>query len=166
LGLSAYRTRIRGLIVFQGLLSRAENLGSASVDGIELNYGLTHGRFALSGNATWQDPRNEDDGSALLRRAKRKLNLSADYRFDNGFSLGLDAQAFSARPEMDFNAFPATPIDLPGYARFDLRAAWQLATDWSLEARVENIGDRDYTLVQGYNTPGRSGLLTIRWAGN
>lgn len=52
---------------------------------------------------------------------------------------------------------------LPGYSRFDLRMAWTLPQGWHLEARIENIGDRDYTLVDGYNTPGRSGLLRVRW---
>jgi vitamin B12 transporter len=166
IGLSAYRTRINGLIAFQGPFSDAVNIGSASIDGVEMEYGYTRGGFALNGNATWQDPTNDDTGKSLLRRARRKLNLSADYRFDSGFSLGLDAQAFSARPDMDFNTFPAADINLSSYVRFDLRAAWQFASRWSLDARVENLGDTDYTLVQGYNTPGRSGMLTLRWAGN
>jgi vitamin B12 transporter len=166
LGLSAFRTRISGLIQSAGVLSQSINIDRAAIDGVELDYGYHHGGFALTGNATWQDPRDQITGKALLRRAKRKLNVSADYRFDSGFSLGLDAQAFSARPDMDFNAFPAADIRLPGYARFDLRAVWPLASEWSLEARLENIGDRDYALVQGYNTPGRSGLLTVRWTGH
>lgn len=164
LGLSAYRTRIRGLIAFEGDLFQAINIERAAIDGVEVDYGYSNGGFALTGNATWQNPRNVATGDPLLRRAKRKLNVSADYRFDNGFSLGLDGQAFSSRPDLDFNAYPAALIALPGYARFDLRAVWPLATDWSLEARIENIGDRDYTQVLGYNTPGRSGLLTLRWA--
>jgi vitamin B12 transporter len=166
LGLSAYRTRISGLIAAAGPLSQPSNINRAAIDGVELDYGYRHGGFALNGNATWQDPRDQGNGKALLRRGKRKLNVSADYRFASGFSLGLDAQAFSARPDMDFNVYPAADIKLPGYARFDLRAVWPLAADWTLEARLENIGDRDYALVQGYNTPGRSGLLTLRWSAN
>jgi len=166
LGLSAYRTRISGLITSAGALSQSINIDHAAIDGVELDYGYLHGDFSVNGNATWQNPRNQDNGEALLRRAKRKLNLSMDYRFCDRFSMGLDAQAFSARPDVDFNSFPAADINLPGYARFDVRAVWALASDWSLEARLENIGDRDYTLVQGYNTPGRSGLLAVRWTGH
>ena len=29
--------------------------------------------------------------------------------------------------------------------------------------RVENLGNRDYRLVQSYNTPGRSVLFSLRW---
>jgi vitamin B12 transporter len=166
LGLSAYRTRIAGLIAAAGPLSQPSNIGRATIDGVELDYGFRNGGWSVTGNATWQDPRNEDTGKPLLRRAKRKANLSVDYRFAGGFAVGLDAQAFSARPEMDFNLFPAAEISLPGYARFDLRAAWPLNPEWAVEARLENIGDRRYSLVQGYNTPGRSGLLTLRWTGH
>jgi len=166
LGLSAYRNQIRGLIVFAGPTLTASNVEHAAIDGVELTYGYQHGDFSLSGNATWQDARNQDSHQPLLRRAKRKLNISADYRLCDKLSLGLDAQAFSARPDVDFNVFPAKYIRLGGYARFDARAVWSLTADWSLEARLENIGDRDYTLIQGYNTPGRSGLLTVRWTGH
>jgi len=166
LGLSAYRNRIRGLIVFAGPTLTASNVEHAAIDGVELTYGYQHGDFSLSGNATWQDARNQDSHQPLLRRAKRKLNISADYRLCDKLSLGLDAQALSARPDVDFNVFPAKYIRLGGYARFDARAVWSLTADWSLEARLENIGDRDYTLIQGYNTPGRSGLLTVRWTGH
>jgi vitamin B12 transporter len=32
-----------------------------------------------------------------------------------------------------------------------------------LNARLENLFDRDYALVHGYNTPGRSAFIGIRW---
>ena len=41
------------------------------------------------------------------------------------------------------------------------RRRWRAAG--RIEARLENLGDRDYELVSGYNTPGRSGVLSLRW---
>jgi vitamin B12 transporter len=52
------------------------------------------------------------------------------------------------------------------FALAHLRLALPLARGWRLEARVENLTDRDYELVRGYNTPGRSGLLSVVWNGN
>jgi vitamin B12 transporter len=156
LGLSAYRTRISDLIAFDGPLFEAININRAAIDGVELEYHLAHGGFSLDGNATWQDARDESTDLPLLRRAKRKLSLSAGYRFANQAMVAVDAAAFSERP--DFGSGP-----LPGYARFDLRASTPLAQGWSLEGRLENLGDRDYSLVHGYNTPGRSGMLSLRW---
>jgi vitamin B12 transporter len=153
--LSAYRSRVRDLIVFGGVDFRAENIDRASIDGAELDW---HGEFAaltLSANATWQDARDAETGEALLRRAPRKANIAADWRFDNAATLGLDASFVSRRP--DFGG------DLGGYARVDLRAAAPLSGGWRLEARLENLGDRDYALVNGYETAGRSGSVAIRW---
>lgn len=155
LGLSVFRNRIRDLIELDAGFVEYININRARIHGAELHYGWQRGGFSLDGNATWQDARDLGADADLLRRPKRKLNLGADYRFDNGFSLGLDASAVGPRP--DFGTV------LPGYSRFDLRAAWVLSHGWHLEARVENLGDRDYALVDGYDTPGRSGLLRLRW---
>ena len=156
LGLSAYRTRISDLIAFEGPLFQAININRAAIDGVELDYHLARGRFSIDGNATWQDARDAGTGQRLLRRPDRKLYLSASYRFDNLATLAVDASGFSRRP--DFGG-----AQLPGYARVDIRASAPLAEGWTLEGRIENLGNRDYNLVNGYNTPGRSGALSLRW---
>jgi vitamin B12 transporter len=69
----------------------------------------------------------------------------------------------AARPDTDFDTFPSAPIALGGYGLVHLRAAWPLRAGWQLEARIENLGDRDYELAHGYNTPGRSGIVTLQW---
>lgn len=156
LGLSAYRTRINDLIAFDGFLFEATNIRSAAIDGVELDYALTRGALAIRANATWQDARDSDTGERLLRRANRKLHASTDYTFANGASTGLDLSAYSPRPDFGGSV-------LPGYSRIDLRASAPLAQGWTVEARIENLGDTDYELVQGYNTPGRSGVISLRW---
>lgn len=156
LSLSAYRTRINDLIAFDGLLFAAINIRSAAIDGVELEYTLTQGALAIRGNATWQDARDNDTGARLLRRANRKLHASVNYSFGNGASVGLDLSAYSPRPDFGGSV-------LPGYSRIDLRASAPLAQGWTVDARIENIGDIDYELVQGYNTPGRSGVVSLRW---
>jgi vitamin B12 transporter len=156
LGVSAYRTRIRDLIAFDGPLFQAININRAAIDGVELDYHLARGALSFEGNASWLDARDAGTGSRLLRRAARKLQLSGSYRFANQALLALDASAFSSRP--DFG-----DVVLPGYARLDVRASAPLAQGWVIEARMENLLDRDYELVHGYNTPGRNGLLSLRW---
>ena len=159
LGLSLYRTRIRELISFTGLNSSAENIDRASIRGAELEYHWGVGGFSLDANATWQDARNAVTDRPLLRRPDRKLVLSGNYLFGNGMTVGLDGSATSTRPDVG-------SVDLPGYGRVDLRFALPLGAGWTLETRIENLADRDYQLLNGYNTPGRSGVLTVRWNAN
>ncbi len=165
LGLSAYRARVSDLIAFQGDDFSAINIAHARLDGLEADYRFESGAWSFAANATWQRAKNADTGEALLRRAPRKAHASLDYRFDSGLTLGLDADAVSGRPDFDFNLFPAARITLGGYSLLGLRAALPLGGGWQAEARIENLGDHDYTLAKGYNTPGRSGMLGLRWEG-
>ena len=155
LSLSVFRSRIRDLIVYVGPPSNLENVSRAAIDGVELEYHYKHEGFSLAGNATWQDPRNAATGVQLLRRARHKYALSADYLFGNALLLGLDVGNYGARP--DFGA------SLPGHTRADLRVSLPLSPAWTIEGRIENIGDIDYELASGYNTPGRSGMLSLRY---
>ncbi len=158
LGLSAYRTRVRDLIAFAAPgTNNAINIARARMDGVELEYRFERGGFTAGGNLAWQDAVDADTGLALLRRAKRKAHVDLGWRFGNGVELGLDGDYASAR--RDFGGDPGA------YALAHLRLAWPLGPSWRLEARIENLTDRDYTLVQGYNTPGRSGVLSVVWNG-
>jgi vitamin B12 transporter len=155
-GLSLFRTRVQDLIVFAGPLSNAMNVDRANIDGAELEFATGFGALALHGNLNWLDARNRDTGDALLRRAPRKGAFSADWSFGNGASAGIDLSATAARPD-------AGGVRLAGYGLVNLRGSVPLAPGWRFEARLENLGDRDYELVSGYSTPGRSGLLSIVW---
>jgi vitamin B12 transporter len=156
IGLSLFRTRVKDLIVFTGDLFNATNIARADIDGAELEFQTGFGALSLHGNLNWLDARDRGTGEPLLRRAPRKGALSADWSFGNGASAGIDLSAVAARPD-------AGGVQLAGYGLVDLRASVPLSTGWRFEARLENLGDRAYELVQGYNTPGRSGLLSLRW---
>jgi vitamin B12 transporter len=155
-GLSLYRTRVEDLIVFAGPLFEAINIARADIDGAELDFSTRLGALALRGQASWLDARDVGSGDPLLRRAPRKAALSADWSFAEGASAGIDFTAVAARPDVG-------DVRLGGYARVDLRAALPLARGWRVEARLENLADHDYQLVDGYDTPGRSGMLGLRW---
>ena len=103
-------------------------------------------------------PGDLDSGEDLLRRARRKANLGLTRGFGAGAEWGVDVSAVARRAEFGGQW-------LAGYARVDLRFAAPLASGWWFDARLENLGDRDYELVRGYRTPGRSGVVGLRWQG-
>ncbi|MEO8002974.1 MAG: TonB-dependent receptor, partial [Arenimonas sp.] len=157
LEVSAYRTRVNDLVAFQGTNSQAININRAKLDGVEANYRWDGERVDFKINAGWQDARDADIGTKLLRRADRKLAFSVDSKLTEKVSLGVDLQTASQRPDFSSNA--------GGYARLDTRLGFQLNDNWNLGLRIENLFDRDYELVPGYSTPGRSGMLTLHWNG-
>ena len=139
----------------------ALNIDRARLKGAEVEYKFKGEVFSLAANAGWQNARNLNGlvgNEKLLRRADRKLNINADFKINEQWSLGMDLQAASERP--DFGGSSSS-----GYGRVDGRISYQFAEAWSLEARVENLGDKDYELIPGYNTQGRSGLVSLRWNG-
>lgn len=151
-----YSTRIRNLISFTGPQERAENVQRAQIDGSEFGYVGNAGDWQWSANATWQDPRNTDTDTQLLRRAKQKANVVLERRFGAGFSVGGEVVYSGKRDDVG-------GVELPSYGLLNLRATYAFSPDWRLTGRIENVTDKDYQLVNGYNTPGRSGFLEVVW---
>jgi vitamin B12 transporter len=156
LELSAYRSRVDDLISFSGgALYQAINIARADIDGVELDYSGQLGAFLLAANATVQDAENRDTGTDLLRRPGRKGTLRVDYRFELGLDLG--AELFGSGTRRDFSG------ELPGYGLLNLSASMPFGERWRAGVRVENALDRDYTVLSGYNTPGRGAYVTLAW---
>ncbi len=153
--LSAYRSHIDDLIAFEGIDNQAINIQQARIEGVESELIGSTGAWQWRVQGTWTQAIKESTGNALLRRPKIKGLVDVRYRFESGTELGLEVSATGKRP--DFGGV------LPGYGRIDLSASWPLADRWRLEGRLENLGDRNYRLVDGYATPGRSLFLRLSY---
>jgi vitamin B12 transporter len=152
--LRAFRTGIRDLIAFAGTDFQAINIARARIDGIEASAETMLGEWRINGNATWQDPRNRDSGQRLLRRAQRKANLRTE-RSVGRWHFGGELHAASGIADFGGN--------LPGYATLAVNAGVSLRPGLQLDARIDNLLARDYTLVRGFQTPGLTTMLNLRW---
>jgi len=153
----AFSTRVRDLIDFSGGDTfQAINVAHAAIDGGELIGHWRRGIWSLDSALTLQDPRNSDSGEQLLRRPKQKLSGLASVELSDRASAGIELLV-SARAK-DVGGTP-----LGGYALANLRAGYAVNPSWRLGLRLENLFDRKYGLVHGYNTPGRSGYVTLAW---
>ncbi|GAA0718901.1 TonB-dependent receptor domain-containing protein [Dokdonella soli] len=151
-----YSTRVHDLISFTGPQNRAENIANAKLDGAELSYRVNAGAWSARAAYTWEDARNADTDTPLLRRAKQKVSGTVERSFGERFTAGAELVYAGRRHDIG-------GVELPAYAIVNLRARYTLSPAWSLSARLENLADRNYELVHGYNTPGRSGFLDIVW---
>ncbi len=155
--LRAFRNQLDHLIDFSGAQAQAINIARARTDGAEIEWRWQPPNWNIEANATWQDPRNRDTDEALLRRPARKAGALLERVWDDGRRLGLEWNAVSRRP--DFGT------ELGSHAVLALRAGMTLAPGLRLEGRIDNLLDRDYTLVDGYNTPGMTAVASLRWEG-
>ncbi len=157
LAVHAFSTRIHDLVDFSGGSTyQAINIDRAAVDGVELTQAWHSAVWTLTNNVTVQNPRNTDTGAQLLRRPKQKLSSVLERGFGERLSAGVEFFASGNREDVGARS-------LPGYALVNLRADYRLNAAWKLGARLENLFDRDYELAHGYNTPGRSGYLSVTW---
>jgi vitamin B12 transporter len=152
---SAFSTKIQDLISFSGGQTfRAENINRASIDGLELSASGEFSSCQSKASISLQDPKNDRTGAQLLRRAKRKasVNVSCDVA-----SLTLTAQANGYSERADFGT------TLPGYGTLDLGLSTALSERTVLSLSLENALDKNYELASGFNTPGQTLMLSLRW---
>lgn len=143
-------------VTFEG---RPENVARARIRGTELSYAGTLAATELRAKLTLQEPEAQPSGLMLQRRAKRHGSLAASHAF-GAWRFGAEVVASGERFDSPTEA-PASR--LAGYAIFNLSVGRRITPEWSVDLRWNNVGDRDYELIQGFNTPGSNALLSVRW---
>ncbi len=156
-----FDNRIRGYISTGPL---PVNIPRTRIDGISASYEARIANISVSASIDHVDPRNDTNGSAnfgklLPRRVKNSAKLSADAEI-GALRAGGSLVAFSERFD---NASNTTRLH--GFATLDLHADWRFTKEWSLGARVNNIANKQYETVLGYNQAGREAYLTLRYSG-
>jgi len=162
-GVIAFRNRISDLIVAAAIPGnpfcvRAENVEEAEITGVTLTYGLIMGGWTVRANVDLQDPRNETQDKQLPFRAKAHGAVNVARAIGPGL-VGFEVIASGPR----YNNIENTQR-LAGYALVNLFGELRLGSDWSLFARVNNLFDKNYQLVQGFATPGFNVFAGVRYA--
>lgn len=134
------------------------NVGQARYEGLTLAASHRLGSVQLHGSIDWQNPKNLDTGKLLARRAKQFATLGADTRLA-GWTVGAQTQLVGQRYDD-----VANKVRLGGYTLVNLYASTRLARDYQLVARLDNLTDKNYTLANGYATPGRTLFVGLKWA--
>jgi vitamin B12 transporter len=69
----------------------------------------------------------------------------------------------------------ANNLPLAGYTIFNLTTEYKINSQWKLQARLNNVFDKDYALAFDgnpnttgfiYNTPGSNLFVNVRWDSN
>ncbi len=148
LSAALFRTRTDSLIEFDNLMFQIFNIGNIRIYGLELSASGELAGFSLGANFTHLQHENLDTGEALLRRPQNTWRLDAGRSYGDLY-LGMVATAQTGRSDIN-NA------RLSGYQLLDLLVSYQLLENLVLRGKVANLFDRDYQLVDGFNTPGRN----------
>lgn len=151
-----YRNNIEDLIAYEGTNFQAVNIASATTRGIEASYTKRSDRWIADLSLTLQRARNNTTDEPLLRRPGQKASLSLTRKFGSTAHAGGELVLSSEAEDVG-------PITLAGYGVLNLFADYQIDRAWRLELRADNILDKQYQVVNGYNTPGRSVNVALRY---
>ena len=157
LTLSAYSNRIDDLIAFSGPDFQAVNVNEARIRGLEFTHRAIAGSWSSRFNLTLQDPQDRDAGRDLLRRASFKGNWVLGYAVNSRWNV--DGELAHVGDRLDVGG-----VRLASYTLINLRAAYRLRDHWNLEIRVDNIADRDYEPLVGFNAPDRRLFVQLGWS--
>jgi vitamin B12 transporter len=140
------------------------NAGKVEIQGVtaEVAYALDTD-WQLTGNLTVQSPRNDETDNLLARRSQRYGNLVLQYK-SGDWDWSTEVNAASKRYD---NA--ANTTVLAGYALLNSTLSYKLNPDWKLQARANNILNKDYVLAAvnstvDYNTMGANVFFSLNYA--
>ena len=145
---------------------REINIAKASSHGLELtaSFSLYH-NFSFIASYTYTKTKNEyndpgnpnDYNEPLLRRPENQASFSLNYRFSEKLDANLQIIYTGKRWDKDFtDAYNPVRVEMPDYTIINLSASYKLFDFVKLNARIENLFDKQYEDVLYYGTLGRS----------
>ncbi len=163
--ITVYENKVRNLIALDSNFLPF-NVNKAKIQGVTFAASQDWRNLQLQGSVDIQSPRDQATDNLLVRRANQhgKFNLNytlADWHF------GLESITSSKR----YNDV-ANNIPLAGYTVFNLTADYTINEDWNVQARLNNVFDKNYALAfEGnprttgfaYDTPGSNLFVSLRW---
>ena len=158
--LSFYDTEIKELFLSDSMTFVVENVERASLEGVEIELSTEVYDWYLTANLDYLDAVNETTSSRLTDRARVTANLSLQRQFDD-LNVLIDWQAETGRID--------TGNDIGGYGILGTSLNYDVNDKVSLNLRVDNILDQDYTLnladglANPYQTEGRIGKLSLNY---
>lgn len=169
ISLTAFHNEIRNLLVCCNGTSndRPENIGNAKIDGLTVSYEGWIDQSHLRANAQFQDPRDDETGKTLARRAKSYGSVWLGQTI-GAWELGTEFYISGKRYNDAENQ-----IKLGGYSLLNATAQYRFNSEWSLQARANNILNRRYALATtattsnldgaNYNTPGSNVFISVTY---
>ncbi len=160
-----FNTRVTDQLEYDRTTYSFANIGRTRNQGLEVSYKGMVGATQLRASLTLQNPKNDLTGEQLARRAKTLWSVGASHTV-GALALDADVRGSGRRPDRytDVATFTTVDTQLPSYAVLDLAAAYALTPELALRARIDNVTDKGYQTVYGYNQQPRSLYVGLSWS--
>lgn len=136
----------------------ANNIGKSSVKSVSLVWQQDWSQFVSSKiSQEWIDAKNDETGDRL-RRISPRASKAVIYYCVDAITAQTEILYFEGAPKTDGGA------RLESYSLLNVSLNYHLTSAASLGLRVDNLVDREYQNISGYNAPGRNWMATARYA--
>ena len=135
------------------------NIGRTSIRGLEFSFDTKLMGYEVRAKATHQRPRDEDSGTQLHGRAKSFGSLSVAKTW-GAWQASTTLVGSGARFD---SAMQAAGSRMGGYGLVHAQVRYTVNKQWSVALSGNNLADKKYELAQGYNTPGRTLFLSVKF---
>jgi len=148
-GLIYFHNNFKNMVDFDMATFKYKNIGRAKTKGIETKLAFKPWKDLKIGiNYTYLDTENKETGKELGRRPKHQVALDINYKFLDKGNLNLSTTYVSSRWDDNANT-----KRLKQYAKIDLTVTYDLTKNFQIFARAENLFDKDYVQIRGYEMP-------------
>jgi vitamin B12 transporter len=144
-------------------VTQLENLSNTKNRGVEFAYARKWAAWRLQLAYTIQNSENLGSRRAIQNRAKRFGAVTVSHFKDERTSLNAKVLATSERLTPMIGSFSSSAL-VPGYAVLNLSAEHQVRPDLKLSFSVLNALDKTYYHLDGYNNPGRTYHMGLKYA--
>jgi vitamin B12 transporter len=157
---NVFRNDIDDLISTDTSYTSLANIQKARIDGIEATVSSVLAGWRLDAALTVLDHENLSTGKKLLRRPEQTLSLNIARDFGAlDFTINLLAQ----NEHQDIDPINYGGSTVGGYGVVNLIAGYRFSEQIDLRLRIGNALDKDYQIVDGFNTQGRTAQLSLNY---
>jgi vitamin B12 transporter len=156
-----FRNTIDGLIVFHPPTSRAENLGRAVTEGIEVGASVQQGRWRGDLSYTWLDATDSATGEDLARRPRHSGSIGLGWT-EGPFGVAVSAYHAGSRPDF-LPSFPFSRVVNESYTVVDLQMHLDRGNIRPY-VKITNLTDETFEEVLGSPSPSRRAAVGLRYS--
>lgn len=157
ISLTYFNNKIDNLIAFDSSTFLAGNINKATIEGETIAYSGRIDDWTVSASIDIMQARDDTTHKRLIRRADQIGHISASRQL-GPWTIGGEINSSGLRYDNIANT-----RKLGGYTVVNAFANYAISPEWKLELRGNNVGDRQYELARGYNTPDANAFIGLRY---
>ena len=165
IGLSYFHTTYKNMIDYYGYPGALQapwgeyrNLDRAKIKGFELTASIdVNDQLGVSGSYTYLDAKEKKDNGEydrMLRRPRHQVTANITYQPIHNLTVNASAIYYGERKDIKNQ-------DLKSFAVFDIAGSYKINNTFEVDAKIQNIFNKDYEYATGYRERGRSAYVGV-----